>query len=98
MFKIVNFYNLWTDLLESLLTDQQVSYHLNTFPHRAILQWTIFRKILNVHSAERNEPFSSLKALKTLWQKKKFYLQEQFLPMLQFFQMSSAAAKHVSME
>ena len=41
------------------------------FLHTAILQQTTFRKILNVHSAERNEHFLSWKALKTLWQKKK---------------------------
>ena len=40
----------------------------NPFPHTAILQQTTFRKILNVHSAERNEHFLSWKALKTLSQ------------------------------
>ena len=34
----------------------------NPFPHTAILQQTTFRKILNVHSAERNEHFLSWKA------------------------------------
>ena len=32
---------------------------VNPFPHTAILQQTTFRKILNVHSTERNEHFSS---------------------------------------
>ena len=40
---------------------------INPFPHTAILQQTTFRKILNVHSSERNEHFLSWKALKTLW-------------------------------
>ena len=44
-------------------------------------------KILNVHSVERNEHFLSLKGLKTLWQRKKLLLQEQFLPLSQCFQM-----------
>ena len=38
----------------------------NPFSHTEILQQMTFRKILNVHSAERN--FLSWKALKTLWQ------------------------------
>ena len=38
----------------------------NPFPHTAILQHTTFRKVLNVHSAERNEHCLSWTALKTL--------------------------------
>ena len=64
------------------------NHFFNPFPHTAILRQTTFRKILNVHSAERNEHFLSWKALKTLWQRK----QEQFLPLSQCFQMSSAVA------
>ena len=61
---------------------------INPFPHTAILQQTTYRKILSVHSAERNEHFLSWKTLKTL----KLLLQERFLPLSQCFQMSSAAA------
>ena len=49
---------------------------MNPFPHTAILQQTTIRKILNVHSAERNEHFLSWKALKTLGQRKKLLLQD----------------------
>ena len=69
---------------------ETVLVYLNPFPHTTILQHTTFRKILNVHSADRKEHFLSWKVLKTLWQRKKFLL--QFLPLSQYFQMSSAAA------
>ena len=39
---------------------------INPFPHTAILQQTTFRKILNVHSAERNKHFVSWKAFQ-MW-------------------------------
>ena len=53
-------------------------------------------KNLNIHSAERNKHFLSCKAFKTLWQRKKLLLlQEQFLPLSQCFQMSSAAAADI---
>ena len=46
-----------------------IIYYVNPFPNTAILQQMTFRKILNVHSAERNEHFlESWKALKKLWQ------------------------------
>ena len=65
----------------------------NPFPHTAILQQTTFRKIFNVHSAEREmNIFLTWKALKTSWQRKKLLLHEQFLPLSQCFQMLSAAA------
>ena len=62
------------------------NYVVNPFPQTAILQQTTIRKILNVDSAERNEHSFKLSwnALKTL--------QEQFLPLSQCIQMSSAAA------
>ena len=47
-----------------------------------------FRKILNVHSAERNEHFLSWKALKTLWQRRKLLI----VAKEEIFQMSSAAS------
>ena len=62
---------------------------VNPFPHTAILQQTTFRKIMNVHSAERNEQFFKLESLKTLWESKKL---RQFLPLSQCFQMLSSAA------
>ena len=65
---------------------------LNSFPYTAILQQTTFRKILNVHSAEKNEHILCWKALKTLWQSKKLLLQEQFLPLSHYFQMLPAVA------
>ena len=36
------------------------------FPHTAILQQTTFRKILNVHSAERNEHFFKLESFENI--------------------------------
>ena len=40
--------------------------YFNPFPHTAILQQTTFRKILNVHSPERNEHFFKLKIFENI--------------------------------
>ena len=42
-----------------IISEVFLGHKFNPFPHTVILQQTTFRKILNVHSAERNEHFLS---------------------------------------
>ena len=79
-------------MLRGLPTVTGVGRPLNLSPTQQSCSSRHLDKSLMFTLLKEMNIFLSWKALKTLWQRQKMLLQEQFRPLSQWFQMSSAAA------